>query len=245
MNNNKKITQAVILAGGQGTRLRPLTDDQPKPMVLVNGRPFLEYVIDLLRENGIEEVVLLLGYLPEKFVEHFGDGRRFGLRIKHHVGKVEDETGARVRNAKNLLAQEFLLMYGDVYWPALDLLKMSEFYFSSGKLGLMAVCGSGESKCNVRVDDENNVLSYVYGPDANDSKFNWTEVGIFIMNQKIVDFMPEKDNFNLNKITLPGLVARNQLVAWKTDKNPDTITHPADLLAFAEKMRASRQRPVV
>mgnify|MGYP001582600533 CR=1 FL=1 len=236
MNGNKKIKQAVILAGGRGMRLRPFTDDRPKLMVLVNGLPFLEYVFDPLKKNGIEEIVLLLGYLPEKFIEHFGDGRRFGLRIKHHVGKIEDETGARVRNAKNLLAPEFLLMYGDVYWPALNLPKMSEFYFSSGKSGLMAVCGGGESKRNVWVDDKNNVLSYVYGPEANDPKFNWTEVGVFIMSRDIVNFMPEKDNFNLNKATLPDLAARNQLVAWKTDKAPDTITHPAHLSAFARKM---------
>lgn len=233
----KAITQAVILAGGRGERLRPLTDHCPKPMVLVNDRPFLEYSIDILRKSGIQEVLLLLGYLPEKFTEHFGDGSRFGLRVAYHIGAEGDDTGTRLRNAKELLDSEFLLMYGDVYWPPLDLEKMSELYHASGKLGLIVVCDKGESKPNVWVDDENNVLKYVYGRDADDPKLNWTEVGVFLMNKKIVDFIPEKDNVNLNTTILPDLVARNELVAWKTDRAPDTITHPAHVAAFAEKMK--------
>lgn len=234
---SKKITQAVILAGGRGERLRPLTDHCPKPMVLVNDRPFLEYSIDVLKKNGIQEILLLLGYLPEKFTEHFGDGGSFGLRMAYHIGAEEDDTATRLKNAEGLLDPEFLLMYGDVYWPSLDLEKMSELYYASGKGGLIVVCDKGESKPNIRVDEKNNVLEYVYGPNANDPKYNWTEVGVFLMNKKIVDFIPEKDNVNLNKTILPDLVAKNELVAWKTDKAPDTITHPAHAIAFAEKMR--------
>src|SRR5579872_1466197 len=74
--------QAVILAGGRGTRMRPITNDRPKPMVPVLGRPFLEYQIEQLREQGFERVLLLLGYLPEVVSDHFGDGRRWGIKIE-------------------------------------------------------------------------------------------------------------------------------------------------------------------
>ncbi len=232
-----QITQAVILAGGRGERLRPLTDNCPKPMILIHDRPFLEYGIDILRKNGIEEILLLLGYLPERFVRHFGDGSRFGLRITYHIGAEEDDTSTRVRNAKNLLNEKFLLMYGDVYWPSLDLKKMGELYDASGKQGLIVVCDKGESRSNVWVDEENNVLDYAYGPDAKNPKFNWTEVGVFMMNRNMVDCIPERDNVNLNKTILPDLAARGELIAWKTDKAPDTITCPAHVSAFAEKMK--------
>ena len=86
-------------------------------MILINGRPFLEYLIELLKGNGIEEVILLLGYLPEKITEHFGDGNKFGVSIKYSVGSVDDLTGTRVRNAASLLKDEFLLLYSDNYWP--------------------------------------------------------------------------------------------------------------------------------
>ena len=105
------IKQAVILAGGKGERLKPLTDTLPKPMVPVNGRPFLEYLVELLKNNGIEEIVMLLGYRPEKITEHFGDGTKFGVNIKYSIGAVEDETGTRIKNAKGLLKDKFLLMY--------------------------------------------------------------------------------------------------------------------------------------
>ena len=80
-------TQAVILAGGRGTRMRPLTDTRPKPMVEFHGRPFLEYMIEMLREQGFERVLLLLGYLPEVIQEHFGDGSGFGVEIDYSVSR--------------------------------------------------------------------------------------------------------------------------------------------------------------
>ena len=98
----------------------------------------MEYLIELLRKNGIEEVVLLLGYLPEKIVEHFGDGKKFGLNIKYSITDVEDETGRRLKKAEHLLDEKFLLMYSDNYWP-MDLKKMAAYYDLKGKTGLMTV----------------------------------------------------------------------------------------------------------
>src|SRR6185369_6652215 len=93
--------QAVILAGGRGTRLLPLTISRPKPMILFHGRPFLEYLIDQLREQGFRRILLLLGYLPEIIMDYFGDGRRFGIQMDYHVTSVDDETGARLRSARD------------------------------------------------------------------------------------------------------------------------------------------------
>ena len=74
---NKSPIQAVILAGGLGTRLRPITDTIPKPMIKYHDKPFLEYILEMLVEQGIKKVVLLLGYLPEKVTEYFGDGKNY------------------------------------------------------------------------------------------------------------------------------------------------------------------------
>ena len=111
------VKQAVKLAGGRGTRLKTLTDNLPKPMISINKRPFLEYLIDLLKENGIEEVVLLLGYLPKKIMEYFGNGSTFGIKIKYSIGDISFETGKRIKNVEELLDNNFLLMYCDNYWP--------------------------------------------------------------------------------------------------------------------------------
>ena len=76
-------TQAVILAGGRGERMRPLTDTRPKPMLEFHGKPFLEYMVEMLRDNGFERVTILVGYLADVIVDHFGDGSRLGVQIDY------------------------------------------------------------------------------------------------------------------------------------------------------------------
>ena len=106
----EKPTQAVILAGGRGTRMHPLTLDRPKPMVPVLGRPFLEYQIEQLREQGFKKVLLLLGYLPEVVQRHFGDGRRFGVEITYSITAPDQLTSSRIATARQLLDPCFLLL---------------------------------------------------------------------------------------------------------------------------------------
>src|ERR1700716_578906 len=109
--------QAVILAGGRGTRMRPITDDRPKPMVPVLGRPFLEYQIEQLRDQGFERVLILLGYLAEVVQNHFGDGRDWGVRIEYSVTAPDQLTSSRVATARDLNDPCFLLFYCRNLWP--------------------------------------------------------------------------------------------------------------------------------
>ena len=110
-------TQAVILAGGRGTRLKPLTDTRPKPMVEIHGKPFLAYQIEQLRDQGFKKILLLLGYLPQVVQDYCGDGSRWGIKIEYSISAVEDETARRLKLAEFLLDPYFLLLYCDNYWP--------------------------------------------------------------------------------------------------------------------------------
>jgi D-glycero-D-manno-heptose 1,7-bisphosphate phosphatase len=121
--NSIRPRQAVILAGGLGTRLRPITDTIPKPMIIFHGKPFLEYLIKMLANQEFTKVVLLLGYLPEKVIEYFGSGEKWGIEIQYSVTDVEDDTGLRLLKAKDLIEDEFMLLYCDNYWP-MDFNKM-------------------------------------------------------------------------------------------------------------------------
>ena len=105
----------------------PLTADRPKPMVLVHGRPFLEYLLDLLKENEIERVLILTGHMGEKIVEHFGDGSKFGIQMSYNNSPPDDDTGTRLVKARKLIDDEFLLLYCDNYWP-LKLPKILTFF---------------------------------------------------------------------------------------------------------------------
>ncbi|MDO8490029.1 MAG: nucleotidyltransferase family protein, partial [bacterium] len=109
--------QAVILAGGLGTRLRPLTNTTPKPMIPINGRPFLEYTIEALRWHNITHILLLTGYLGEKVKAHFGDGAQHGVSISYSHEGQPIGVGGSLRLAESRLEDNFLLLYGDVYLP--------------------------------------------------------------------------------------------------------------------------------
>ncbi len=239
----KKIKQAVIFAGGLGTRLRPLTLTLPKPMAPVGGRPFLEHLIELLRTNGITDIVLLLGYLPEKIIEHFGDGKKFGVHIRYSVTPVEDETGTRLKKAEALLDDRFLLLYSDNYWPiVLD--EMTAFHDATGAAGMMTVYNNrdagGEygSKNNVKVE-EDGMVSY-YGPVSDDvALVNTIDMGFFIMNKAIIGIVPD-ENVSFQGVVLPHLIKERQLVAYRTDHPYYPITSLGHL-PIVEKFLAAKK----
>jgi histidinol-phosphate phosphatase family protein len=225
------IRQAVILAGGEGTRLRPLTNRVPKPMVIVNNRPFLEYLIDMLKENGISEVVLLLGYLPEKITQYFGDGQNFGVNIKYSIGEVSDKTGTRIKNAGHLLDDVFFLMYGDNYWP-LNLERLLKFYNEHKILASTTVYankdGKGEygAKNNIYVDDDGYVVKY--DKSRKDENLNGVDIGFFIVSKKVLELMPNHD-FSFEEEILPLLVDKRQLSGYRTEHRYYYISTPESL----------------
>ncbi|OGO30615.1 MAG: hypothetical protein A2Z29_11630 [Chloroflexi bacterium RBG_16_56_11] len=225
------IRQAVILAGGEGLRLRPLTNRVPKPMVAVNDRPFLEYLVELLKDNGITEVVFLLGYLPEKITGHFGDGSKFGIEAKYSTGKVSDKTGTRIRNAGQQLDGTFLLLYGDNYYP-LNLKKMLAFCIEHDTLASTTVYtnrdGKGEygTENNIYVDVDGHVVKYDKG--RKDPKLNGVDIGFFIVNKKVLELMPDSD-FSFEEEILPLLVKKRQLAGYQTRHRYHYITTLASL----------------
>ena len=231
----QNITQAVILAGGQGLRLRPLTNTIPKPMVPIRGRPFLEYLIERLRENGITDVVLLTGYMADKISGYFGDGSRLGINIRYSVGAVEDDTGTRIRNASEFLRERFLLLYCDNYWP-LDLEALDAFHRAQGGLATMTVWrNSGRMrKNNVRVDGEGFVTGYDRKRRAPD--LNGLDIGFFVLEKRSLDPLPP-DNFSFEDVVLPRLIAGRRLAGFMTDHRYYSIGSPDRLPETEEFLR--------
>lgn len=129
----------ALLAGGLATRLRPLTEKVPKVLLPVAGRPFLAHQLELLRARGLRRVVLCLGYLGEKVVEEFGDGREHGMQLEYSFdGPVLLGTGGALQQALPQLGERFFVLYGDSYLTC-DFRPIAEFFERSGKLGLMTV----------------------------------------------------------------------------------------------------------
>ncbi len=230
MSQNKKITQAVMLASGQGTRLMPLTKNTSKSMVRVNGKPFFEYVVELLRDNGIEEILFLLGYLPEQIVDYFGDGKRFGMKMRYHYGgetygKEDEQSGFRMKKAKDMINDEFMVVYNDNYWP-LKLDKLLEFHQEKNLLGTTVVYSNKDnySKNNILLNSDG--VAEIYDRSRAAPGLNGIEIGFSLMRKEVLDFMPNvahEENVSFEAGVLPELVKRKELAGFFTDHRYYTI----------------------
>ena len=202
--------QAVVLAGGRGTRLRPLTDSRPKPMVEFHGRPFLEYVVEMLRDQGFDRVLLLLGYMADVVVDHFGDGAALGVEIDYAVTAPDDLTGHRMLHARERLDPVFLLCYCDNYWP----LRFDPMWerFAGSDAGAMATVydnGDGYTRSNVRVEDGQVTA---YDPTRAAPGLQGVEIGYAIVRRETLDLLPAHDAL-FEKAVYPQLVEDGRLLA--------------------------------
>lgn len=210
----KRPTQAVILAGGRGERMRPLTDLRPKPMIEVCGKPFLEHQITMLRDQGFERVLLLLGYLPDVVRDYFGDGRKWGMEIDYSVTAVEDKTGRRLKLAQDKIEDLFFLLYCDNYWP----MPMDRMWrrFLDANAPLMVTVYSNKdnyTKSVLRVDDTGFVS--VYDKTRKTPDLQGTEISYAIMRKDLVVSLPD-ENVGLEEALFPPLISRRQLAAFIT-----------------------------
>jgi mannose-1-phosphate guanylyltransferase/phosphomannomutase len=119
--------KAVVMAGGEGTRLRPLTSNQPKPMVPIVGKPCMEHIVELLREHGFEDVIVTVAFLPQAIRSYFGDGEALGLNMEYSVEETPLGTAGSVRLAADRLDDTFLVISGDALCD-FDLTKLVEFH---------------------------------------------------------------------------------------------------------------------
>jgi histidinol-phosphate phosphatase family protein len=235
----RKITQAVIFVGGQGARLRPLTLTTPKPLLRIHGKPFAEYLVELLKRNGIEEIIFLTGYLAEQFPAYFGDGSKFGVRIRHSQGLVEDETGKRLQRAKPLLNEEFLLLYGDNYWP-LNLEKLIKHREKTSAPNLVTVYErSDPSKKNNILVGETGLVE-IYDKARKASGLNGVDIGFFILSRKALDLLPEK-NVNFEETVLPKLIAKKELAGFLTHQPYWSLTDNERLPGVTQALDPQRK----
>ena len=210
MTGKSTINQAVILCGGLGMRLRPLTDSLPKPMVMVNNKPFLHHLLEQLSGQGITQFLLLVGYLSEKISDYFGDGSQFGWSISYSVGPIEWDTGRRVWEARSHLKPQFMLLYSDnfVQFNLLNLMELHKKLATPISLLL-----SPKLKGNIKVSKDGLILHY--DNSRNGIGFDFVEVGYMIIEKdKILRELANDPKFpNLNFSTVLQKLAEKQKIA--------------------------------
>ena len=227
--------QAVILAGGRGTRLKEITKDIPKPMVPFHGRPFLEYVLEYLKGQGISEILILLGYLSEQVTEYFGDGSHLGMSITYDITAVENDTGRRIELALPKINEEFLLCYCDNYCP-LPLKMMAAQWRSSGLDAQATIYTNfdGYTKSNLRV--ENNKVT-VYDKTRTTPELQGVEIGFLFAKKSIVRHFPIGENQNFERVVFPKLIEAGELGAFQTEHRYYSVGKPERLPLTEEFLR--------
>ena len=208
--------QVVVLAGGLATRLRPLTDKIPKSMVEINGKPFLEYQIELLKKNSIFDIVLCIGYKGEQIKKYFGDGEKLGVKIRYSSDKDKFlGTGGAFKKAENLLKDVFLVMYGDSYLP-FDFQKAIKFFEKFNKLGLMAVFKNFNKYEPSNVEVEGNLVK-TYSKKRKTKKMKYIDYGVSIFRKEALKFIPENQFYDLSQLHR-FLIKKRELLAYSAEK---------------------------
>lgn len=205
--------QAVILAGGLGTRLAPQTRTVPKAMTVVNGRPFVELQLESLRAAGVSEVVLLAGHLGDAITAHVGDGTRFGLRVRSAVDDPPQGTGGAIRAAARLLAPEFLLLNGDTFLRV-DFWEVAAAFRVGGATGaLVARRASAGLPANLVVAADGRITAYEKHGCAGGTH---VDAGAGYFSRDAVRDLPRDGPVSFEQAVYPRLAASCALVAYVT-----------------------------
>jgi D-glycero-D-manno-heptose 1,7-bisphosphate phosphatase len=205
--------QAVILAGGRGTRLQPITLTRPKPMVEFHGKPFLEYIVEMLRDQGFDRILMLLGYLPEVITDHFGDGARLGVKIEYDITDADDLTAYRVQHAADMIDDTFLLLYCDNYWP-MRFDDMWAKYVASGADGQVTIYSNADkfSKDSVIVGDDGFVK--VFDRSRKTPGLKGIEISYAILEKKgVMPLLPDHQEL-FEQAVYPPLAEQHRLGAY-------------------------------
>jgi NDP-sugar pyrophosphorylase family protein len=223
--------QAVILAGGLGTRLWPLTKTVPKPMVPVAGVPYLEHQVRLLEQQGFRDILLLTGYLGEQIEEYFGPRARY-VREESPVG-----TGGALRDAYSKLADSFLLIYGDSYLPINYTEPLTKLNNSTAR-GLLVVYDNrlGDTSVKNNVDLDGRYVGR-YEKDSPD-RLGYVEAGVLAFDKSIIDLMSPEGAVSLEKEIFPKLIATRELLAHVTTQRFYDIGTPERLKNIEEFLTA-------
>ncbi len=184
--------KALVLAAGQGTRLRPLTLHQPKAMLPIGGTPLIGHIVALLRRHGVTDIAVNLHHCPEAIRAYLGDGRSFGVRITYsHEPELMGTAGAAKR-LEGFLDETFFVYYGDVFTMA-DLTALSEFHRAKDALATVAVHTVQDpwTKGVVEWDeDSGRIERFVEKPPRGEEPSDLANTGIYVMEPQVLDYIP-------------------------------------------------------
>ena len=199
--------KAVVMAGGEGTRLRPLTSNQPKPMVPIVGKPCMEHIVELLRAHAFEDVIVTLAFMPQAIRGYFGDGESYGLAIRYSVEESPAGTAGSVKLAEEALDEPFLVISGDALCD-IDLGALVRFHREKGALvtiGLKSVPNPLEFGIVV-TDEDGRIERFLEKPSWGQVFTDTINTGIYVLEPEVLRHVPDDRPYDFSKELFPLLL---------------------------------------
>jgi len=199
--------KAVVMAGGEGTRLRPLTSNQPKPMVSIVGKPCMEHILELLKQHGMEDVIVTVAFLPQAIRSYFGDGSSLDMNIGYSVEESPLGTAGSVRLAADRLDDTFLVISGDALCDV-DLTRLVEFHREKGAsvtIGLKSVDNPLEFGIVV-TDEEGRIERFLEKPSWGQVFSDTINTGIYVLEPEVLRHIPTDRPYDFSKELFPLLL---------------------------------------
>lgn len=239
------IKQAVILAGGKGTRLMPLTKNIPKPMAPVNKIPFLSYLIQNLKKAGFKKILILVGYKSDIIYKYFNSFKDDSIKVEFSYSNIPSNTGRRVINAYKLLDNNFMLLYGDNYWKP-NIKKMYDKFTKLKALITMTIFnnkdGTGEygKANNTYISSNSRVL--IYDKLRKQKDLNGVNIGFYILKKKLLEsFLNQRINYSFEDQILMKAIKTKKCFAYRTDKKYLSITNIKMLKKFEKYVNSNNE----
>lgn len=247
----QRVNQAVILAGGKGTRILPLSSDTPKPLLKIAGKPVMQYQIEACRASNIENIFIVIGYLGWKIKKYFGDGSKFGVKVNYILG--EQEVSASILKLKQILKQKpFVLFLGDIFIKEIKLqqsINKLKYESADGVIVATRALKLEEVKKNfsIAVNAEGLVLEVIEKPKAPKDRIKG--LGVYFLNRNIFSAIkrtarsPLRGEVELTDSIQTLVNSGKKVVCDIWDTWDCNITYPGDLLFCEEKLKIQPVRP--
>jgi mannose-1-phosphate guanylyltransferase len=206
--------KGMILAAGEGRRLRPLTNHLPKPMLPLAGRPLLEHIITHLRDCGITNLAINLHHLPEAVMDYFGQGRHWGVNLRYSVEKSLLGSAGGVKRLQSFFDETFVVYYGDVFTQA-DLRLMIDFHKQAGAVATMGLHRVPDpwNRGIVQLDEAQNIIRFAEKPPRGQVFSNLANAGIYVLEPEVLNYIPVEQPYDFGRDVFPDMLARGIRVA--------------------------------
>lgn len=212
---NLECANAVILAGGRGERLRPLTDTTPKPLLPINGKPVMLHQIELLKKYGIKNIVICGYYLFDKIRGYFGDGSRFGVSISYLEEKEPLDTGGAIKNAERLIKSRFIVLYGDEMLD-INIKKLMKFHSTNNSIATIVLHKTSHPQdSDLVLLDKKGRIKKIFPKPHKKAHSKLGKSSLYVFEPCVFRFLPQKGSF---ESSLPGAIKTRRVFGYITNE---------------------------